>query len=100
MKKSLFPLLPIAMAVGFIGCAQAASEIDVDASFNPYKNGVPTVPGLTPGMTINKGNVEKFKDLLDPSTYALVSQGSLEFPIEQTNSIALHPNYIAATKKN
>lgn len=98
MKKYLKDLLPILLA-GLVGSTQAATEADVEASFNPYKAGMPGFAGLTAGMTINKGNVQKFKELFDSSTYAFIEQGSLEVPIEKTSSIALHPNYVAATRK-
>jgi hypothetical protein len=97
MKKIL---LAAFIAAGFAGTASAVTDADIDASFFPYKDATPTFPGLTAGMTINKANVDQFKDILDTATVALVQKGELEFPIEETHSIALHPNYIAATKKN
>lgn len=98
MNKPIKALLSILLATLGAG-ALAATEADVETSFNPYKAGMPSFPGLSAGMTINKGNVQKFKELFDSSTYAFIEQGSLEVPIEETTSIALHPNYVAATKK-
>jgi hypothetical protein len=86
-------------AVLISSASMALTDADIDASFFPYKAGVPSFPGLTPGMVINKGNVQSFKDLLDTATYSLIEKGQLEFPVEQTQSVSLHPNYIAATKK-
>jgi len=82
------------------GQALALTEADVDASFNPYAAGGVSAPGVSVGMKIDKSNVSKFKALIDPATYGLIEQGSLEFPVEETRSIGLHGNYIAATKKN
>ncbi|GAB2180129.1 hypothetical protein DLREEDagrD3_03520 [Denitratisoma sp. agr-D3] len=98
MKKSLIALA--VPAVVLATSAHAVTEADIDASFFPYKKGMPTVPGLSQGTVINKGNVARFKEILDIATYNLVEKGQLEIPVEQTQSIALHPNYIAATKKN
>ena len=98
IKKKLGTLLPMLLA-GVTSVALATTDADVENSFNPYKNGTPSFPGLTPGMTINKANVQKFKELFDPATYALIEQGSFDIVTEQTNSIPLHPNYIAATRK-
>lgn len=80
--------------------AFAVTNEDVKASFNPYEKGMPTIPGFTPGMVIDKANVNSFKEYLDPATFALVSDGSLVLSTEQGHSVMLHPNYIAATQKN
>ena len=53
--------LALVMA-GLIGGAHAATEADVETTFHPYKNGFPSFPGLKPGTTITKDNVEQFKD--------------------------------------
>lgn len=92
--------LMLSIATSFlVSSAFAVTDADVDASFFPYKNGTPKFPGLNPGITITKANVAQFKDILDSATFNLVNSGQLEIPVEQTQSIALHPNYIAATKK-
>ncbi len=87
-------------ALAISNCAFAFTDADIDQSFFPYKSQVPAFVGLTPGLVINKSNVQKFKELLDSATFALIEKGQLEIPIEQTESISLHPNYVAATKKN
>lgn len=99
MKKHLFAMLPL-MAAGVVGVAQAATEADVETSFNPYKAGMPSYPGLTAGTVISKANYQKFSELLDPATLKIVEQGDLEITVTDPYSVKLHPNYIAATKKN
>ena len=94
--KKIYTGLSLAL---FSTLAFAVTDAEIEGSFFPYKSGVPSISGLTPGMVINKNNVQKFKDILDVATYGLVEKGQLEFPIEQTHSISLHPNYVAATKK-
>jgi hypothetical protein len=92
--------ISLALAITSSAFAATVTDTDVDLSFNPYQTGVPTFPGLSAGMTVDKTNVQKFKDLIDPATYALVEQGKRDIVIEDTHSIPLHPNYIAATKKH
>jgi hypothetical protein len=38
---------------GFSLAAGAATEADVEAAFNPYKNGFPSFPGLAAGTVVN-----------------------------------------------
>lgn len=80
--------------------AFAATEADVDASFNPYKNGMPSFPGMTPGMTINKGNVDQFKQALGAGVYKLIKDGLFEIKVGATTDFALNKAYVNATKAN
>lgn len=96
--RTTFKLATLAAALASFS-ALAATDADIDQSFNPYTKPV-SAPGVTPGLKIDKSNVQQFKELLDPATYALVEQGKLDFPIVETTSVNLSPNYIAATKKN
>lgn len=79
--------------------AQAVTEAEVNASFFPYEKGVPTFLDLKPGMVINKDNVDKYKDVLDVSTFNFVKKGWRDIEVGASDSIALDKNYIAATKK-
>ena len=58
--------------------AYATTLEDVETSFFPYKNDVPQAAGLSVRMTINSGNVEQFKDVLDFAIYEQVKSGWLE----------------------
>jgi Protein of unknown function (DUF1329) len=73
------------------------SEEDVKNSFFPYENYKPEFPGYTAGMVINQGNVEQFKEILDPAMYDHVKKGDVELQTKETESLELHPNYIKAT---
>jgi hypothetical protein len=97
MKKFLLTTLA---AAALTATAYAATEAEIAASFDPYKGGFPSSPGVTPGAVINKGNVQTFKDILDPATYGLVEKGHLEIPITAPYSVNLNANYIDATRKN
>ncbi len=77
--------------------AQVPEEV-IQQSFFPYKDGGPTVAGLTPGMTINSGNVAQFKDILDEAVFQQISDGWWEMTVGETTSFDLHPNYVQATR--
>ncbi|OYT98879.1 MAG: outer membrane lipoprotein-sorting protein [Burkholderiales bacterium PBB1] len=91
----------VAMACGLLCSATfAATEADVDASFRPYKSGVPSFPGLTPGTVVSKANVEQFKEVLDEGLYTMVKNGWTELKVGATTSFEMEPNYVEATRKN
>ncbi len=95
----MFKKLVIAMAV--VASAQgsyAATLQDVENSFYPYKNGMPTAPGISVGMTIDQNNWQVAKDVLDPAMLEQVKQGNYTIKVGETDSFDLHPNYIAATQ--
>ena len=83
---------------GLVASAGAATLEDVEKSFFPYKNGVPTFEGLTAGMALTPENVDKFKPILDPELFSMIKNGWFEMQVGKTTSFALHPNYIKATK--
>ena len=100
MKKfKALHLLPL-LAAGVLSTAVATTESDVENSFNPYKNGFPTFPGLVAGTEINKGNVEQFKDALDPGMYLVIKNGWTEVKVGPTTQFQLNPFYVDASKKN
>ncbi|WP_255353665.1 DUF1329 domain-containing protein, partial [Methylibium sp. Root1272] len=101
-RKHLKPsrLVLAAFAAACLGPAQAATEADVEASFNPYKNGFPSFPGMAPGLVINKANVEQFKDAIDAGQYLAVKNGWTEMTVGPTTQFTLTKYYIDATKAN
>ncbi|MFZ2269087.1 MAG: DUF1329 domain-containing protein [Azonexus sp.] len=99
MNKKLIALLPL-LAAGMVGVSQAATEADVDNSFNPYKSGLPSFPGLTAGTVINKSNVESFKDVLGAGVYKLIKEGLFEIKVGATTQFTISKAYVDATKAN
>lgn len=97
LKKLLITMTSVAL---FSTSVTAANLQDVDSSFYPYKNGVPSFAGLSAGMTINKENVEQFKEVLDPAMYQFIKSGDTEIKVGETTSFDLHPSYVEATKAN
>lgn len=102
MKKTAFALtslIPLLLA-GVMGGAHAATEADVDNSFNPYKGGFPGFAGLKAGMTINKRNVEQFKDVLGAGVYKLIKDGAFEMKVGPTTQFTISKAYVDATRAN
>lgn len=96
MKQQLIALL----IAGLAGSAFAATEADVDNSFNPYKAGMPSFAGLTAGTVITKANVEQFKDVLGAGVYKLIKDGLFEIKVGATTQFAINKAYIDATRAN
>ena len=94
------PLIGLALAAVTCATASAATMEDVERSFYPYKDSVPSADGLTPGMVINQGNVEQFQDNLDPALYQQIKDGWFEMKVGETTSFDLHPNYVEATRQS
>jgi hypothetical protein len=44
-----------------------ADDTIINNAFHPYRDALPQAPGLNPGMLIERSNVERFKELLDPA---------------------------------
>ncbi len=82
-----------------IGVSQGATADVVDESFYPYKEGVPTFAGLEAGVTINAGNADQYKDVIDDAVYQQLKDGWFEMKVGETTSFDLHQNYVDATRK-
>ncbi len=93
-------LLAVSMALVASSAAYAATEADVEKSFFPYKDGLPTADGVTPGTVINKDNVDQFKAVLDEGMYKVIKNGWYEIKVGKTTSFDQDKFYIDATKKN
>jgi hypothetical protein len=97
MMKRKFAAVALATA---LGTGQAVAADVVDSSFYPYRESVPTFPGLAAGMKINSGNVAQFEEVIDPAVFQMVKDGWLEITVGETTSFDLHPNYVEATRKS
>ena len=99
MKKTMISLLPL-VAAGLVGSAFAATEADVENTFFPYKKGVATLPGITPGMTITKSNLDQVKGALDPGTRMAIQNGWYDLIVGKAISFDPFSKYLEDTKKN
>lgn len=88
------------LAAGLCTQAFAASEADVEIAFEPYKKGFPTFPGLSAGMTINKDNVDQFKEALDAGMYMVIKNGWYQIKVGETLNFPNPKGYIEATRRN
>lgn len=82
------------------GTAEAQNAQDLQESFFPYKKGMPQVPGITPGLVINKGNVEAAKEYLDPAMYQFIKDGWVEVTVGATTDFPLPASYVKASEQN
>ena len=78
--------------------AHSATNEDVDKSFYPYRDGVPSFEGLKAGVVIDQSNVEQFKPVLDPAIAEFIGNGWTTITVGETTSFDLHPNYVQATR--
>ena len=99
--KNLLPkaLLGFALVILITPFANAFTLEDIDRSFYPYKDGVPTFDGLKVGMDISSENVDKFKPILDNEMFKFIKEGWVVLKVGETVSFDLHENYIKATKE-
>tara|TARA_R110002096_G_scaffold420735_1_gene625981 strand:- start:19796 stop:21178 length:1383 start_codon:yes stop_codon:yes gene_type:complete len=98
MKKQIVSILiGLASTLGAVS-ASAADLNDVENSFFPYKDGVPSYEGVSVGTVIEQSNVEQFKDILDESMYQFISNGWTTITVGETMAFQLNENYIEATK--
>ena len=79
--------------------ATAATLEDVENSFYPYRNNMPSFPDMAAGMTISSDNVTSFKDILDPAIYQNLMDGWFEMKVGETTSFDVHESYIQATRE-
>lgn len=101
LKKHLlgitFLCIAVVVCVAAPSAGVAATAADVEASFYPYKKGVPKFQGLSSGMVISSANVDQFKEIIDIELFNKVKEGWLEIKVGDTTSFDLHPNYVKAT---
>lgn len=97
MKLLIRNIIAVALATT-LATAMAADPKVVEKSFFPYKDGVPSVDGLVPGVVINAANADQFASAIDPVLLQQIKDGWVEITIGKTTDFALHPNYISATE--
>ncbi|WP_398306392.1 DUF1329 domain-containing protein [Zoogloea sp.] len=97
MNKTIIATTLALLATGF---AHAATEADVENTFNPYKGGFPKVAGLNAGTVINKANADQFKDAIPAGVFKLLKEGQFEIKVGPTTQFELSKPYIEATRKN
>jgi len=97
MKKTI---IATTLALFAASAVQAATEADVENTFNPYKGGFPKAAGLNAGTVINKANADQFKDAIPAGVFKLLKEGQFEIKVGPTTQFELSKAYIEATRKN
>lgn len=100
-KASTFIGLFFLVTVSFIPVfleAEEGEEALIDA-FLPYRNDLPTVEGIVPGMVIRADNVEVARGVLDPEIFRVVEAGHFEIPVQQTTDFPILEEYREASIK-
>lgn len=92
--------LAAVMALSVSGAASAATDADVDQSFFPYRDYMPSYEGLEPGTVLTADNVADFEGALDPAMFKYIQDGQYEMTVMETTSFDLHPSYVQATRDN
>lgn len=87
-----------ATLLGVAASASAVTDADIENSFKPYTAGFPAVVGVTPGMVINKANVDAVKDVLDPEMIQHIKDGWVEITVGESLDFVLNQGYIDATQ--
>ena len=82
------------------GAEDASEQTKVRELLFPYRAGTPKVDGITPGMTIDKSNVQAAKDVLPPELLDRVAAGDLSIPVQDTTNTPLRAEYVDATVNN
>jgi hypothetical protein len=70
---------------------------DALAGFHPYRDGKPQVAGITPGMTINKDNVQIAEKVLPPEVLRVIQAGDFDITVQETSDFPLFEPYIQAS---
>ncbi|MBI3301479.1 MAG: DUF1329 domain-containing protein [Deltaproteobacteria bacterium] len=94
---SFLTFLTLGLTVPVVLAQDADSREKILAEFYPYRQGGPQVEGITPGMTINKGNAQVAAAVLPPEVLKVVQAGDLEITVQATTDVPVREEYIAAT---
>ena len=66
-------------------------------AFYPYRQGVPQIEGVTPGMTINKDNFQVAEKVLPPELLWVVQAGDMEINVQETTDFPVREEFVTAT---
>lgn len=99
MKPIAFLPAPCLLALMSCG-ALAASDDEVERSFDPYRNGFPTAPGVVTGVVVRKDNLDAFREVLDPGLAMAVGRGWYEIRVGPTTRMPMPSGYVEATRRN
>jgi hypothetical protein len=88
MKIQLAPIAALLSALFFSNSAQAASEQDLQNSFDPYVKGFPEFPGVKPGLVIDKTNLELYNAIFDPGLHYVIENDWHQIKVGPTHNFS------------
>ncbi len=96
-----FITVPLSLFLLFI-CAggyaeEGAPQEDILADFHPYRQGLPQVEGITPGMQIDQTNFQVAESVLPPEVLTYLQAGDFTISVRETTDMPLRQAYIQAT---
>ena len=100
MKQIIGRLVAIIVGLSAAAVNADVTSQDIEQSFFPYKNWTPTAEGYEPGVTVNQGNVDQYKAILDEALYRFIKDGWVEIKTDVTTDFPLTDDYIQATRNN
>ncbi len=98
--RKIIKFLLVFYSIFPIGVSAEIGQADLEKSFFPYKEGVPSAKGYTPGMVIDQAKVEQFEAILDTALYRFVKDGWVEIATAETTDFPLSEDYIQASRDN
>lgn len=99
MNSTMHLFCALVLAAGTVSGAEISDDV-IRKSFHPYQDWTPTAAGYEPGLIVNQGNADKFKDIMDEGLYFFVKNGWVEVKTAPTTMFPLSESYIAASRKN
>jgi hypothetical protein len=90
-------LMSLTMIAAFGLRVAAAENAEIIAQFSPYKNGVPQVPGLEPGVVLSRTNAQLATEVLPKEMLRLLEAGDVEITIQEATDLPPRQSYLDAT---
>ena len=92
------PLSLFLLLLSAVGHAEeGASQEDILAGFHPYRQGLPQVEGITPGLQIDQNNFQVAESVLPPEVLTYLQAGDFTITVRETTDMPLRQAYIQAT---
>ena len=95
-------LLPVGLffLIDSLWCSPLwAEDSALVAQFHPYTQGPPRIPGLDPGVTVSRANVQLAKDVIPAEVFQRVEAGEVDLLIQETTDLPPRATYLDATMR-
>lgn len=75
----------------------AIDDAAIRATFDPYNQGTPHIPGLEPGVTLSQANAQLARAVLPEEVLRLLEAGDFAIALQATTNLPSRQSYIEAT---